>query len=571
MPRDKRKTPLILVIEDDAVSRSILTNIFRNEGYDVITEEDGVKGLETALKNVPDLICLDIILPGLSGYEICRSIRQQLNGSDTPILMITALTKREDIIKGLKSGATDYIMKPFSPIEVLARARTNLQRRMVLINLLERTDQFKLACETLETTTSSLDLKQVLLSLVTKTAEALRGQRCSIIAVEGSWEDGAEFPKGRLLVSHDDPNVGELSIDLVKYPEILKAFQTGEIVIVNDVQTDPLMSEVKNTVVELGFRSILAVPLSFRGEILGAMLLRAARTNGDFTEDEITMARIIAAASSNALRNASLFARIEKKNEQLEQAIEELQRTNVELETLNRTKSDFVSMVSHELRTPLTSIIGFSELLAEAQVGELTEEQDEYIRQILRKGKDLLALINDLLDTGQLESGKLPIRYREVNLENILHSVISSTRHVTGTPPVININLPEGLTNFEADQDKIIQILTNLVTNALKFSPPGSPVQITAKEIKGRRETDTGDLIQISIADRGIGIPENQRQKIFDQFYQIETGTSRSYQGAGLGLYICKSFVELHGGKIWVESVPEKGSTFHFTVPIKQR
>lgn len=567
---DRREKPLILVIEDDAVSRNILTNIFRTEGYDILEEGDGLKGLETALNEMPDLICLDIILPGLSGYEVCRSIRQNRNGTDIPVLMITSLTKREDIIKGLKSGATDYIMKPFSPVEVLARVKVNLQRRLVLRDLLQRTDQFLLACETLELTTSSLDLKQVLMSLVTKMAHALRGERCSIVAVEGNWEDEADLPKGRLLVSHDDPNVGELTIDLMKYPEILKAFKTGEVVVIDDVETDPIMTGVKSLITELGIRSILAIPLSFRGEILGAMLLRAARANGAFTEDEITMAKIIAAASTNALRNASLYSRLEKKNEQLEKAIEELRKTNLELETLNRTKSDFVSMVSHELRTPLTSIIGFSELLAEAQVGELTSEQNEYVRQILRKGKDLLSLINDLLDTGQLESGKLSLRYREVNLQDILHSVISSTRHVTGTTPVINIHLPDDLANFDADSDKITQVLNNLVTNALKFSEAGSPVDIAAKVIRGRREADTGDLVQISVTDHGIGIPDNLRHKIFEQFFQIETGSSRSYQGAGLGLYICKSFVELHGGKIWVESVHGKGSTFHFTVPIKQ-
>ena len=145
-----------------------------------------------------------------------------------------------------------------------------------------------------------------------------------------------------------------------------------------------------------------------------------------------------------------------------------------------------------------------------------------------------------------------------------------STRHVTEAPPVINVALPDDLIPFEADPDKLTQVLTNLVSNALKFSGPGSPVDITAKVIKGRRETDAGDLIQVSVADRGIGIPENLRQKIFEQFFQIETGTSRKYRGAGLGLYICKSFVEMHGGKIWVESVPDKGSTFHFTIPIKQ-
>ncbi len=569
-PAGKRRKPLILVIEDDAVSRNILTNIFKNEGYDVLEEADGPTGLETALLELPDLICLDIILPSLSGFEVCRSIRQSAQGSEIPILMVTSLTRREDIIKGLKSGANDYILKPFSPMEVMARARVNLQRRIVLRDLLERTDQFMLAWETLETTTSSLDLKQVLLTLVTKMAHALHGQRCSIITVENDWDSEAGTPRGRLLVSHDDPNIGELTIDLIKYPEILQAFRTGDVVAVDDVQTDPLMKAVRETVSGLGIRSILAVPLSFRGEILGAMLLRASREDRGFTEDEITMAKIIAAASTNALRNASLYSRLEKKNDQLEKAIDELRKANLNLETLNRTKSDFVSMVSHELRTPLTSIIGFSELLAESQVGELTGEQSDYIRQILRKGKDLLALINDLLDTGQMESGKLSIRFREVKLEEILPHVRSSTRHVTEMPPVINVLIPDGLPAFEADSDKITQVLTNLVTNALKFSPPGSPVDITAKVIMGRREADLGDLVQVSVVDRGIGIPEDHRQRIFEQFFQVETGTSRTYKGAGLGLYICKSFVELHGGKIWVDSAPEGGSAFHFTVPIKQ-
>ena len=161
MAVDRRKKPLILVIEDDPISRNILTSIFRDEGYDTLEEKDGGQGLRTALQKCPDLVCLDIILPTLSGYEICRSIRQAPGGGDIPILMISSLTKRADILKGLKSGATDYIVKPFSPIEVIARARVNLQRRMVLQDLMERTEQLRLAWETLETTTSSLDLKQV--------------------------------------------------------------------------------------------------------------------------------------------------------------------------------------------------------------------------------------------------------------------------------------------------------------------------------------------------------------------------------------------------------------------------
>jgi len=570
MPADRRRRPLILVIEDDPIARNILASIFRDEGFDVLEEKDGERGLRSALQNLPDLICLDIVLPTLSGYEVCRSIRQAPGGFDVPILMVSALSKREDIIKGLKSGATDYIPKPFSPVEVLARVKVNLQRRMVIKDLMERTEQLKLAWGTLETTTSSLDLKQVLLTLVTRIAHALNGERCSIIAVETGWDGEFDAPRGRLLVSHDSPGAGEIIIDLTKYPEILKAFRTGDVVVVNDVQTDPLVEPFRDVLSPLGIRSILAVPLAFRGEIIGAMLLRTVRRQSEFSKEEITISKIIAAAGTNAIRNATLFTHLEKKNLQLEKAIDDLKKANLDLENLNRTKSDFVSMVSHELRTPLTSIIGFSELLAEDQIGELTEDQQEYIKQILRKGKDLLALINDLLDTSHLESGKLTVRFREVNLEEIIQTVRSSTRHVTEVPPVINVSLPDDLTPFEADPDKLTQILTNLVSNALKFSKPGSPVDITARVLKGRRETDVGDLIQISVADHGIGIPENLKQKIFEQFFQIETGTSRKYRGAGLGLYICKSFVEMHGGKIWVESIPEKGSIFHFTIPVTQ-
>ena len=570
VPALDKRSPRILLIEDDPVSSNLLKNIFRNEGYEVTETKDGVKGLETALIDPPDLICLDVVLPGLSGYEVCRTIRQDENGALIPILMITSLTKREDIVKGLKSGANDYITKPFSPMEVMARVKVNLENRFATRELLERSGRFELACEVLEATTSSLDLKQVLFQLVSKTASFLKGERCSIIAVEGTWGEEDHIPTGRLLVSHEDPNIPELSIDLGKYPEILKSFRTGEVVVVRDVLSDPLMEEVREAISGLPFRSVMALPLAFRGEILGAMLLRATRGEEGFSEEEVLMARIIAGASTNALRNASLYSRILKKNEVLEKVNEELSLANLELENLSNAKTEFVSMVSHELRTPLTSIIGFSELLAEAHLGELNSEQEEYIRQIHRKGKQLLALINDLLDTGRLESGKIALRFKVVDLEDVLLSVRSSTRHVTESLPVINTHIPADLPAFEGDPDKITQILTNLVTNALKFSPAGSPVDITARKIRGRRESDAGDLIQISVKDRGIGIPEDYRTKVFDQFVQVQQGSSRSFKGAGLGLFICRSFVELHGGKIWVDSTIGEGSTFHFTLPTRQ-
>ncbi|MFV1957337.1 MAG: sensor histidine kinase, partial [bacterium] len=190
--------------------------------------------------------------------------------------------------------------------------------------------------------------------------------------------------------------------------------------------------------------------------------------------------------------------------------------------------------------------------------------------QIYRKGKDLLNLINDILDTGRLEEGKMAFRFRPVDFREIINDVIFSTRHVTSVEPDIQTDMPEDLPQIEADRDKLLQIMNNIVSNALKYSDPGSPVKIDVKKISGRRETDHSDLLQVSVADKGIGISDECHQKVFEQFFQVDQGTARPYHGAGLGLFIAKSMVELHGGKIWFDSVPDKGTTFYFTIPMKQ-
>jgi signal transduction histidine kinase len=303
---------------------------------------------------------------------------------------------------------------------------------------------------------------------------------------------------------------------------------------------------------------------------MGALLLRSARKGKSFSEEEVAIVRVIAGASTNALKNACLFEKLESRSQRLERINEQLVKANQELEWLSNIKSEFVSTVSHELRTPLTSIIGFSELLSEEQVGPLTREQKDYASQILRKGKDLLALINDILDTGRIEAGKIACRFKTMRLQDAINEAISSTRHIIESEPMIKIDLMENLPEIEADPDKVTQILINLLGNALKFSPPDSPVFIRAKCIEGRRESDQSDLVQISVEDRGMGIPEDAQLKVFDQFFQVDQGAARSYPGAGLGLYIARSMAELHGGKIWLESIHGKGSIFHFTLPIKQ-
>jgi signal transduction histidine kinase/DNA-binding response OmpR family regulator len=564
---------LVLVVEDDPIARNILTGILAGEGCVVIEAEDGVAGLALMRERRPHLVFLDIVLPRLSGFEVCLAARRDPELASIPILMVTSLAKKEDIVKGLKSGANDYVTKPYNPVELLARAQVNLDRKRLLDRIVEQNKRLQLAYEVLEATTSSLDLRQVLYILVERSARSLGSDRCSIIVIDDGDGDGdgkGALPRGRVLVSHEDPNFSELSIDLAKYPEVVKAWRTGKPVQVDDAGTDPLMSEVRGAFDAIGFRSLLALPLSYRGEVMGALLLRSFRHGSTYSEEEITLARIIASASANALKNAGLYSALDARSEGLGKANSQLLAVNEELSRLHKIKNEFLSMVSHELRTPLTTIIGFSELLQEEQVGPLTPKQKEFSHQIFLKGRTLLAMINDLLETGKIEAGKLVARHRPLKVKELLVAAVNANRYTSTTPREFVIEVPSDLPEVEADPDKVAQVLANLIGNAAKFSPEGSPITVSACRLSGRRGSDRGDFIRLSVTDLGVGIAPDHQGRVFEQFYQIEQGTSRGYGGTGLGLHIAKALVELHGGRIWVESAVGKGSTFHFTLPVKQ-
>jgi signal transduction histidine kinase len=567
-PRGVSVSPLVLIVEDDPISRKILSGIISGEGYAVREASDGAEGLELIRKEGPDLVLLDIILPRLSGYEVCQALRRDPAFSSLPILMVTSLERKEDIVKGLKSGATDYITKPYHPVELLARVQVHLDRKRLFDRLDLQTRHIQLAYEVLEATTSSLDLRQVLFLLVQRSAGALGSDRVSIIALENGSGQGPS--RGRVLVSHEDPNLSELVLDLAKYPELVKAYRTGKTVQVDDIACDPLMESHRETIAPLGFRSLLAIPLAYRGEVLGALLLRSSRHGSTYTPDDMAVARIIASASANALKNASLFTALEAKTAGIEKANEQLLAVNSELARLHQVKNEFLSMVSHELRTPLTTIIGFSELLQEEQVGALTQKQKEFAHQIFLKGKALLAMINDLLETDRIESGKLVARHRPVKVREMLAGALQANRYVSTTPRDFILDVEPSLPEVEADPEKVGQVLANLIGNAAKFSPPHSTITLSARRLQGRRDTDKGDFVRITVSDTGLGIPPEHHQRVFEQFYQVEQGASRSHGGTGLGLHIAKAMVELHRGRIWVESEAGKGSHFHFTLPVKQ-
>lgn len=230
------------------------------------------------------------------------------------------------------------------------------------------------------------------------------------------------------------------------------------------------------------------------------------------------------------------------------------------LKEIEQMKSDFVSTVSHELRTPLTSIIMGTELLLDNTAGELSSEQREVVNAVDEESRQLMALVNDLLDLSKIESGKDHMKYESVSIGDIIEYVVKSLNEIAEDRGIKIIScIPEGIPIINADYTKVMSIITNLVTNALKFTKSGDEIKITAAVVNG--------FVRVCVSDNGIGIPKEYHNKIFDKFAQVQQSSYNS-GGTGLGLSIAREYVNNHGGEIWVESEEGRGSNFIFTLPV---
>ncbi|TMF60049.1 MAG: hypothetical protein E6I20_14630, partial [Chloroflexi bacterium] len=223
-------------------------------------------------------------------------------------------------------------------------------------------------------------------------------------------------------------------------------------------------------------------------------------------------------------------------------------------------KSEFLANMSHELRTPLNAIIGFSEVMLERMFGELNERQEEYLKDILSSGRHLLTLINDILDLSKIEAGKMELERGSFSLRTALENGVTMIRERASRHEIaLSLALGEGLDAVSGDERKVKQIVYNLLSNAVKFTPDGGRVDVSAEQANG--------AVQVTVRDTGIGIAPEDQQRIFEEFSQVGRDPERSREGTGLGLTLSKRYVELHGGKIWVESAPGQGSAFSFTLP----
>jgi GAF domain-containing protein len=317
---------------------------------------------------------------------------------------------------------------------------------------------------------------------------------------------------------------------------------------VADAQTDPRLPDVQHATARArGYRSHVAVPLLRHDEALGAIAV-TRHAPGGFTDDEIALLQTFADQAVIAIENVRLLS--------------ELQRRTQELEVASQHKSEFLANMSHELRTPLNAIIGFSEVLGERMFGELNEKQEEYLKDIHASGQHLLSLINDILDLSKIEAGRMELELSDFHLPTALDNALTLVRERAGRRGIaLQMNVDNRLGQIQADERKVRQVVLNLLSNAIKFTPEGGRIEVAAAPQDG--------LVEVSVTDTGVGIAPEDQEAVFEEFRQVGT-VDKKVEGTGLGLTLCRKFVELHGGKIWVKSRVGAGSTFTFSIPVRR-
>jgi signal transduction histidine kinase/CheY-like chemotaxis protein len=295
---------------------------------------------------------------------------------------------------------------------------------------------------------------------------------------------------------------------------------------------------------EGGWRSLVAVPMLREGRIVGAMVVRR-HVPGYFAQEICDLLETFAGQSALALINAKLYRQLE--------------RQSAALEVASQHKSEFLASMSHELRTPLNAIIGFSEVLLERMFGELNERQDDYLRDILSSGKHLLELLNDILDLSKIEAGQMVLNRSQFAVRESLEYCLSMVRERALKQRIsLSFEVDPQVGVVDADRLRFRQVVLNLLSNAVKFTPDGGQVDV-------RAFINDQDLV-VEVADTGPGVSAEDRQRIFDAFQQGARHPEQT-EGTGLGLTLSKRILELHGGRIWVESEAGKGSTFGFALP----
>ncbi len=484
-----------------------------------------------------------------------RSIAQRLQmGPYSQVLApMTWEGQAVGFLYAIRKPTTGFSSKEIALLETFAnQAVIAIQNARLFKELQDRTQdlaqsvkRLQALSEVSQAVNSTLDLQQVLSTIVT------RAVQLSSTDIGAVYEHDEQTGELRLRATYG------ASTEIVELM-IAKSLRVGEgatgravaertpVEIVDIAATGAYSSSLRDIIERAEVRSMVAVPLLREGRVLGGLTV-SRKIAGSFPPGVIEILQTFAAQSVVAIQNARLFREIEQKGH--------------ELEIASQHKSQFLANMSHELRTPLNAILGYTELIVDQIYGKVPEKIRDVLERVQKSGRHLLGLINDVLDLSKIEAGQLTLSLSDYSFQDAVQSVVASVESLAnekGLRLIVEVTpkLPVG----RADERRIVQVLLNLVGNAIKFTDAGE-VAVRVSAVDG--------AFQVSVSDTGPGIPEGQYERIFEEFQQVDGSSTRAKGGTGLGLAIAKKIIELHGGRIWVESTIGKGSTFTFSVPVR--
>jgi signal transduction histidine kinase len=446
--------------------------------------------------------------------------------------------KTGDELEGLADQFNEMaarLQDSYSDLEKKVETRTR--------ELAQSVNELRALGEVSQAVNSTLDLQNVLTTIVTKAVQ-LSGADSGAIYV---FDDLKQEFLLRATHGMDQAMIAELLKQRIGLDNsfVPIAIRQGEPVHIPDIREEP-PNPINAIIRRAGYRAQLAAPLTQRGQIVGLLVVRR-RDPGPFPKGTIDLIKTFAAQSVLAMQNARLFSEIDEKSHQLEAE--------------SQHKSQFLANMSHELRTPLNAIIGYTDLILDNIYGEAPDRIRQVIERVQTNGRHLLGLINDVLDLTKIEAGQLTLSLADYSLKELVDGVIIALEPLAVEKCLaFKADLPAHLPVGHGDERRISQVLLNLVGNAIKFTDKGE-VAIAASAANGS--------FTVAVCDSGPGISASDQARIFDEFQQADSSSTRRKGGTGLGLSIAKRIIEMHNGRIWVQSALGKGSTFFFSLPVR--
>ncbi len=528
----------ILVAEDDPERLKAMVDRLQQEGFTVLAAQDGLEALDRAREEVPDAIVLNLLLRRIDGLRVCEILKSNPATTNIPVLLMAGVHVDPDEGQRALAAGADRFLSDLGPLS--AADGRDLSGSSDLVE----------ALRTLLSSEPELESRPILLAIdddpdnrafLTK-AVGKRG--FDVISAPNAREARRQLDARRPALIFLDIQMPEES-GLTLLPQMLRDFPEAVVVMMTAYGSEQVAAEALRG----GADDYIAKPIDLQRlrELLDRNLdkqrLRAERQG-----------------LVNRLKDSNRY--LMRQHAALRQADEEILQVNRQLEKSNRYKSEFLANMSHELRTPLNAILGFSEILLDITMNLTSGERTEFLRNIHSSGQHLLGLINDILDLAKVEAGKMELHPEPLQVVEALHEVTSILEPMARQQG-LQLTTVGTAEPVQADRSKFKQVLYNLLSNAVKFTPAPGKITVVIK--------DTADQLVVSVHDTGIGMKPEDLPKLFREFEQIDGSYTRRYQGTGLGLALCRRFVEMHGGRIWAESQFGAGSTFTFTLPREPR